>query len=271
MSAGRLRHLRLAGLLERGDPAIDGQGTASRKASRCSARVRSSGRAISMGSRAPAASSKRPNSSRAVEGSGGGNSTSISRVVAASVGRRTPCSRSTPSSRSSSRQRRSRDSMAATSSPWRALRPRANEPRPPGRGPPRRSSPRQRTGPVRKRLQNRPGDHAQRAFGADEEIHQVHARCGVVAGRALGDLGHAVGGNGHPAQAAIGPLDLEEAAGMATQVPRTTRSRTSPFASTTVRPFTQRRVEPYLKVAAPAALVASTPPTKAPRKVGTGG
>jgi hypothetical protein len=34
---------------------------------------------------------------------------------------------------------------------------------------------------------------------------------------------------------------------------------------------TQRRVDPYLKVAAPAALVEIVPPTNAPSNVGTGG
>ena len=48
-------------------------------------------------------------------------------------------------------------------------------------------------------------------------------------------------------------------------------SRTSPLARTTVIADTQARVEPYLKVAAPAALVAMVPPTNAPSKVGTGG
>ena len=54
------------------------------------------------------------------------------------------------------------------------------------------------------------------------------------------------------------------------QPPRATSS-TSPLASTTVSARTQSRVEPYLKVAAPAAFVEHTPPTSAPRKVGTGG
>jgi hypothetical protein len=36
-------------------------------------------------------------------------------------------------------------------------------------------------------------------------------------------------------------------------------------------PATHGRVEPYLNVAAPAALVEIVPPTNAPSKVGTGG
>ena len=44
-----------------------------------------------------------------------------------------------------------------------------------------------------------------------------------------------------------------------------------PSASTTVSPLTQSRVVPYLKVAAPAAFVETTPPAKAPPNVGTGG
>ena len=39
----------------------------------------------------------------------------------------------------------------------------------------------------------------------------------------------------------------------------------------TVRPRTQSRVVPYLKVVAPAAFVETIPPTVAPSKVGTGG
>src|SRR5262249_58338466 len=52
--------------------------------------------------------------------------------------------------------------------------------------------------------------------------------------------------------------------------PRSTSS-TSPFGRTTVSARTQSRVVPYLNVAAPAALVATVPPTNAPIKVGTGG
>ena len=48
-------------------------------------------------------------------------------------------------------------------------------------------------------------------------------------------------------------------------------SRTSPVARTTVSASTHGRVEPYLNVAAPAALVAMVPPTNAPSYVGTGG
>ena len=48
-------------------------------------------------------------------------------------------------------------------------------------------------------------------------------------------------------------------------------SSTSPLASTTVSARTQSRVVPYLNVAAPAALVATMPPTNAPVNVGTGG
>ena len=57
---------------------------------------------------------------------------------------------------------------------------------------------------------------------------------------------------------------------LAVVFPRSTSS-TSPLASTTVNARTQSRVVPYLNVAAPAALVATMPPTKAPAKVGTGG
>ena len=39
----------------------------------------------------------------------------------------------------------------------------------------------------------------------------------------------------------------------------------------TVRPRTQSRVVPYLKVAAPAAFVETMPPTVAPSNVGAGG
>ena len=50
------------------------------------------------------------------------------------------------------------------------------------------------------------------------------------------------------------------------------RSRIVPSASTTTTsPSTQSRVLPYLKVAGPAALVATTPPAHAPVKVGAGG
>ena len=52
-------------------------------------------------------------------------------------------------------------------------------------------------------------------------------------------------------------------------LPRVT-SRMVPSARTTVSASTQSRVLPYLKVAAPAALVATIPPANAPVKVGTG-
>ena len=48
-------------------------------------------------------------------------------------------------------------------------------------------------------------------------------------------------------------------------------SSTVPSARTTVIASTQSRVLPYLKVAAPAALVATMPPAQAPVNVGTGG
>ena len=48
-------------------------------------------------------------------------------------------------------------------------------------------------------------------------------------------------------------------------------SSTSPLASTTVSARTQSLVVPYLKVAAPAAFVATIPPANAPANVGTGG
>src|SRR3989338_7326789 len=48
-------------------------------------------------------------------------------------------------------------------------------------------------------------------------------------------------------------------------------SRREPSDSTTAISSTHARVLPYLKVAAPAALVATVPPTNAPSKVGTGG
>src|SRR5687767_9811155 len=56
----------------------------------------------------------------------------------------------------------------------------------------------------------------------------------------------------------------------ATHWPRV-NSRMSPPARTIVRASTHSRTVPYLKVAAPAALVATAPPAKAPRNVGTGG
>ena len=48
-------------------------------------------------------------------------------------------------------------------------------------------------------------------------------------------------------------------------------SRTVPSARTSVSASTQSRVVPYLKVAAPAALVATMPPAVAPVNVGAGG
>ena len=64
--------------------------------------------------------------------------------------------------------------------------------------------------------------------------------------------------------------DREAAIGRAMHSPRD-NSSTSPPASTTVRPSTHSRTVPYLNVAAPAAQVATAPPAKAPRYVGTGG
>ena len=53
--------------------------------------------------------------------------------------------------------------------------------------------------------------------------------------------------------------------------PPRARSRTVPSARTMVNASTQSRVVPYLKVAAPAALVATIPPAVAPVNVGAGG
>ena len=62
------------------------------------------------------------------------------------------------------------------------------------------------------------------------------------------------------------PLDdsmTKVPSGEAVTCPRAISS-TSPPASTTVRPSTHGRTVPYLNVAAPAAQVATTPPTNAP-------
>ena len=109
----------------------------------------------------------------------------------------------------------------------------------------------------------------ERALGSDEEIDEVHAGCGVIAGRSLRDLRHPIGRHRHRHVPARG-LDLEPAVTRALSPPRASSS-TVPSARTTVRASTQSRVLPYLKVAAPAAFVATMPPAQAPVKVGTGG
>ena len=109
--------------------------------------------------------------------------------------RRTPFSRSLPSSRRSSRQRPSIDSIAATS------RPRASREAQVARAASliRATSRQGRLAPKQRRQAEEADrlrdqghldlrDHAERPLRADEEVHEVHPRLGVVAGGALGDV-----------------------------------------------------------------------------------
>ena len=113
------------------------------------------------------------------------------------------------------------------------------------------------------------GDDAERPFRPDEEIDEVHAGRGVISGRSLRDVRHAIRRHRH-GHAPARRLDLETAM-LAPAAPPAASSSTVPSARTTVSASTQSRVLPYLKVAAPAAFVATMPPAKAPVKVGTGG
>ena len=98
---------------------------------------------------------------------------------------------------------------------------------------------------------------------------EVHARRREVAGRQL----RAATASGRSARARRtvprDSVEVEVPVRCARVAPRS-MSRTSPSGSTTVSASTQSRVVPCLNVAAPAALVATTPPTNAPVKVGTG-
>ena len=124
-------------------------------------------------------------------------------------------------------------------------------------------------GARRERAERDLRDHSERAFGSDEEIDEVHVGRGVVAGRALRHLRHR--GRSAPApRRARARLEHEPAV---TSAMRRRASARAPCRRQG-RPSAPRpssRVLPYLKVAAPAALVATMPPAKAPVKVGTGG
>ena len=63
------------------------------------------------------------------------------------------------------------------------------------------------------------GDDAERAFGSDEEIDEVHVGRGVIAGRALRHLRHPIGRHRHRDTRPLRRLELEPA------VPRTVRCR----------------------------------------------
>ena len=86
----------------------------------------------------------------------------------------------------------------------------------------------------------------------------------------FGTSGIAYDGTGIRIVPRLGLSTSKYPSGCASTSPRA-RASTSPDASTTRSASTQGRVEPYLKVAAPAAFVDTTPPAKAPRNVGDGG
>ena len=126
------------------------------------------------------------------------------------------------------------------------------------------SSPGQRRG-----AEGHAGNDAERAFGTYEEIDQIHVRRDEITGRSLRHIRHAnVTGSLMLRSPEIVPMVKPPS--VARCSPRH-NSSTSPPASTTVRPSTHSRTVPYLNVAAPAAQVATAPPAKAPRYVGTGG
>ncbi len=110
---------------------------------------------------------------------------------------------------------------------------------------------------------------AERAFRSDEEIDRVHVGRGVIAGRAFRDLRHLDRSASSRARGRA-CVSTSNRPSRAAACPRATSS-TVPSASTTVSASTQSRVLPYLKVAAPAALVATMPPALAPVNVGAGG
>ena len=145
-----------------------------------------------------------------------GSSSVTSSAIAARSGIATPSARSTPSSRNTARHRASMCSMAATS------RPRGSRVRQVSRAASRRRAhERERRAaiverherqahrrPRRQHPQRHLGDDAERALGSDEQIDEVHARGGEVAGRELGHVRHAVARHTNP-HGAVGQDDLE--------------------------------------------------------------
>ena len=108
----------------------------------------------------------------------------------------------------------------------------------------------------RDHAQDRGRHDAERAFRADEEVDQIHARPRVVPGRQLCDVGHRVGRHRNPVDSSrLGHSNSNQPSGDAVTAPRRISAR-EPSASTTVKASTHGRVLPYLNVAAPAALVA---------------
>ena len=113
-------------------------------------------------------------------------------------------------------------------------------------------------------------NHAERAFGSDEEIDEVHARRDEITCRSLRHIRHA-NVIRQPDDAIAGGRGDRRSRHRPTRCSPRDSSSTSPPASTIVSPSTHSRTVPYLNVAAPAAQVATAPPAKAPRYVGTGG
>jgi hypothetical protein len=64
---------------------------------------------------------------------------------------------------------------------------------------------------MRDDLQPHVDDDAERAFGSDEEVDEVHAGCRKVAGRSFRHVGHAVVRHSHPSHLAREQLHFEEA------------------------------------------------------------
>ena len=112
-------------------------------------------------------------------------------------------------------------------------------------------------------------DHAKRPLRSDEQIDEVHVRRGEVSGRQLRDARHPIA-SAPDSRDAIGQDQVEVSVDRARDARARCRARLR-SASTTVSARTQSRVVPCLKVAAPAALVATMPPTNAPVNVGVGG
>ena len=270
-------------------------GTASRTARRSAARRRSCGSASSASARTPAHSSTRqkcpsgllpgvagralPESARTPGGVGLGAELQLhEQRERRPVGYRDVVSRVAPSSRRISSDRRSMCSIAHASSPSAA--PVCHVAIDASRSALTSASPCASAahgihastmfGAGESVLKVICGDDAERPFRSDEEIDEVHVGRGVISGRSLRHV--AASGRSAPAPIrARVAVSISNAAVLARAAPRAAASSTVPSARTTVSASTQSRVLPYLKVAAPAAFVATMPPAKAPVNVGTGG
>ena len=270
-------------------------GADSRKSKNCCARARSPGTATSTWSRTPAPSSSRQKTPSGVASPPGssadaiwsyacspvvpaGSSSCTSSATSVPAGSEMPCLASLPSSWSIARHGRSSISMAETSSPRGSFSRHVRFDRSRNSAttssacasPAKGTSARHVAGAGATTPSVASTIDPERALRADEEVDEVHARRGEVAGGALGRRRASRKKEPAPERRQPRVSTSNQPSGCARTCPRS-MSRTSPDASTTVSPRTQSRVLPYLNVAAPDALVEMVPPTNAPSYVGAGG